>query len=190
MNALAIDTRTVIAAVETHKPVFDVDASLFAAALELAATRHAGQVDKIGHPYVWHVSRVAARVAAFPGAKISQVIIALLHDIIEDTDVTAEDLLEWGFPQFIVDGIELMTRRGGVPAEEYYAALAANPDVALVKLADIADNTDPDRAAVLDDATRDRLHRKYTKAVAAVGGPHAITDLEALATWLPRPVAA
>ena len=139
------------------------------AARELATAAHRGQVDKAGRDYIEHPRRVVAAVAAhaaperLPQAQAA----AWLHDVVEDTDVTAEQLRA-DFPPEVVDAVEALTRRPGQDPEDYYAGVKADPIARAVKNADLDDNTDPDRLALLDAATRERLLAKYAKARAAL----------------------
>lgn len=141
-------------------------------ARELASTAHARQVDKAGAPYIEHPRRVAARVAGdeLAGAQVRDelaVAVAWLHDVVEDTDVTAE-VLRAAFPEEVVAAVLALTRRAGEEPDVYYARVAANPLALRVKRADIADNTDPARTAALTTSTRERLAAKYAHAVAAL----------------------
>lgn len=99
----------------------------------LAAEAHAGQVDKIGVPYISHVRAVAAGLAPF-GDDLTMA--GLLHDIVEDTDWTAERLREAGIPAHVVDLVEAVTNVPGMPYEEKIARITANPHATLVKIAD------------------------------------------------------
>ena len=94
---------------------------------------------------------------------------ALLHDVVEDSDVTSEDLAERGIPANVIAAVELLTRRRNVPDGDYYEAIAKVPVALQVKLADLADNTDPARFRLLDEATQRKLTTKYTKAYRALG---------------------
>lgn len=125
----------------------------------IAREAHTGQLDKIGHPYIEHPERVAARVA---GDDVL-VAIAWLHDVVEDTSVTLTDL-EALFPREVIEGVDALTKRPGETRLEYYARVRSNPRARKVKDADIDDNTDPARTARLDPATRERLAVKYATA--------------------------
>lgn len=138
------------------------------AAFELALTAHAGQVDKAGAPYIGHVARVAARVPEGPDSDAARVV-ALLHDVVEDTDVTLAEV-EAQFGADIAQAVEALTRRKSEPGEAYYARVRNNPLALIVKRADIADNADPARLSLLPEETRDRLTRKYATARAALEG--------------------
>lgn len=138
----------------------DTDTDLVAAADRLASAAHEGQVDKAGHPYIDHPRRVAAKVAHLGD---DYRIVALLHDVVEDTPVTL-DVLAATFPGHIVDAVDAITHRAGMSRDDYYAQVAANPLAVQVKFADIADNTDPLRLAALPGTTQARLEAKYAHA--------------------------
>jgi len=132
----------------------------------IATIAHRGQVDKAGNPYIDHPRRVARLVEQHSENTIAA---AWLHDVLEDTDVTAEDLLAAGVHPEIVGNVELLTRRKDIRPDEYYADITQSYAAKRVKLADIADNTDLSRLALLDDATVVRLTRKYAKAKLLLG---------------------
>lgn len=142
-------------------------------AQEIAQRAHAQQVDKAGRPYIEHPARVAARLV---GDELGQAV-AWLHDVVEDTPVTPAQLLEQGFPSEVVDAVVAVTRVEGELPEAYYARVTANPLALSVKLADIADNSDPERLAALDEATSSRLTAKYDKARAALAAAASSTDV-------------
>lgn len=125
----------------------------------IARDAHVDQLDKSGHPYVDHPSRVAARVR---GDEILESI-AWLHDVVEDTDVQLSDL-EQRFPLEVTEAVDALTHRSGETRADYYARVRRNPLALQVKYADIDDNTDPVRTAQLDEATRTRLAAKYDAA--------------------------
>jgi (p)ppGpp synthase/HD superfamily hydrolase len=127
---------------------------------------HAGQVDKAGKPYIGHVRRVASYVDS---ANIDARVAALLHDVIEDTGLTASSLADRGIPPQAIAAIELLTRRKDQDPAIYYENVRNHPIAREVKLADLADNTDPDRMATLSEEDRARLTRKYTGAYQALG---------------------
>ena len=137
---------------------------LVTVARHLASQNHAGQVDKAGQPYIGHIERVADRVSHLEPEAVAA---AWLHDIIEDTTVTQEDLAAAGIPAPVIEAVVLLTKTGG-PLDDYYARIRQNPLALAVKLADIADNADPARQAQLAPEVRERLTRKYAKAVAAL----------------------
>ncbi|TWI04857.1 HD domain-containing protein [Luteimonas cucumeris] len=136
---------------------------LVSRAKELAYRAHAGQVDKAGRPYIEHVARVAAAVSDDPEAEA----VAWLHDVLEDCHGSGEDILD--FPARLVKPVIALTRWALETDEHYYPLVRAHPIALRVKLADIADNADESRLALLDDNTAERLRRKYAKARKALG---------------------
>ncbi|MEU5216967.1 HD domain-containing protein [Streptomyces sp. NPDC020807] len=127
----------------------------------LAARAHAGQIDKAGVPYVEHVRAVAAGLAPL-GEELAMA--GLLHDVIEDTDWTADRLRAAGIPDRVVTLVEAVTNRPGLSYEEKLRRIAEDPDATLVKIADNAHNSRPDRVAALTPEQRERLTAKYRTA--------------------------
>lgn len=125
----------------------------------IAEKAHAGQVDKAGCPYIEHVARVADRVEG--GVEKA---VAWLHDVLEDTILEAPDLRYKGMPEEVVQAVLALTHRPHEPRDVYYLRVKADRYALAVKLADIADNSDPARLAQLNDTTRERLTAKYAKA--------------------------
>ena len=137
---------------------------LVALAEQFATIWHAGQTDKLGDPYIEHPRRVAARLTT-PEQKI----VALLHDVLEDTGATRTDLLDAEFPADLVDAVVALTRQPGESEHGYLTRVCASPLAIIVKRADIADNRDPQRIARLPDpALRLRLAEKYDRARATL----------------------
>ncbi len=127
-------------------------------AKDLAHRAHAGQVDKAGRPYIEHVARVAAAVSDDPEAEA----VAWLHDVIEDAREYEGEVLD--FPDRVVLSVYCISR--GIRFQfAYYAGIRSDPLALRVKLADIADNADESRLALLDDKTANRLRRKYANAI-------------------------
>lgn len=133
-------------------------------AQSIATVAHEGQTDKNGAPYIEHPAAVASFVTTN-----EEKAVAWLHDVIEDTAITADDLLEMGFPQRIVDAVVLLTRTKEVSSEDYYLAIRKNPLARTVKLADIKHNTLPERVALLQKDVQKRLDKKYKKALVMLG---------------------
>ena len=131
---------------------------LYDLALKIAIKAHEGQKDKSGREYIMHPIRVAERCKS-PKAKI----VALLHDTIEDTEVTPASLKEQGFPDEIIDGILSVTKQEGETYEEFVRRAAKNPLGKEVKQADLEDNMDIRRLKEITDEDADRL-RKYLSA--------------------------
>lgn len=128
-------------------------------ALKLCFEAHKAQYDKSGMPYVFHPFHLAEQMATE-----ETTVVALLHDLVEDTDYTIADLTEMGFPKAITDAIQLMTHGEGVDYFAYVAAIKENPIAKAVKIADLTHNSDLSR---LDEVTEKALNRreKYQKAL-------------------------
>jgi (p)ppGpp synthase/HD superfamily hydrolase len=109
-------------------------------AIILASRAHRGQVDKAGKPYILHVLRVMLRQET----ETAQ-IVAVLHDVLEDTSVTMENLRAAGFSSEICEAVDALTRRPGEAYDAMISRVAANPLARVVKLADLEDNMDPRR---------------------------------------------
>jgi hypothetical protein len=112
-------------------------------ALQIAARAHEGQKDKEGLPYILHPLRVMMSVEG-EGAQI----VAVLHDVIEDTPVTADDLRAAGFSEGIVASVLCVTHRPGEPYADYVVRCKGNDTARRVKLADLEDNSRLDRTIV------------------------------------------
>ena len=128
-------------------------------AIKLCYEAHAGQVDKSGLPYVHHPLHLAEQMH-----DENTTIVALLHDVVEDTDYTIEDLEAMDFGPDVIKAIRLMTHDDSVPYMDYVREIAKNPIAREVKLADLAHNSDLTR---LDhEPTESDLIRleKYRKA--------------------------
>ena len=133
-------------------------------AMNLAYAAHHGQTDRSGVPYVFHPARVAA---GFDSEAESCV--AWLHDVIEDTDVTLQDIRLAGFGKPVCDALELLTHDKSVPYMDYVARVAQNPVARAVKLADLRDNMDASRMTSVSDKDRQRLE-KYREAYRLLAG--------------------
>ena len=132
---------------------------LFDRAMQIAIRAHMGQKDKAGRDYVMHPIRVAERCKD-PRAKI----VALLHDTIEDTPVTAEYLRGEGFPEEIILGVLSVTKRDDEEEYDDFVARAAENAIGReVKIADLEDNMDIRRLKEINDQDVERL-RKYLRA--------------------------
>lgn len=138
---------------------------LVARARDLAHRAHAGQVDKAGRPHIDHVARVAAAVSDDPEAEA----VAWLHDVLDDCQ-TFDPLQLHFLPERCDDAVTDLCRGSFTNSAYYYAAILRNPIALRVKLAEIADNSDEARLALLDENTAARLRRKYNKARRALTG--------------------
>ena len=128
-------------------------------AMKLCFEAHKDQTDKSGLPYVFHPFHVAKQMH-----DEKTTIVALLHDVVEDTSYTLQDLRAIGFNQEVLDAIALMTHDKNVPYMEYVAKIRENPIARAVKLADLRHNSDLTR---MDEITETELKRveKYKAAM-------------------------
>ncbi len=150
-------------------------------AIDLATFAHRKQFDKAGEPYINHPLRVLNSVQA-QGAQAYVQMAAVLHDVTEDTPFTAEMLTAFGVPEATVEIVKLVDRDfSGIKwyhepdvddpiskDEFYYQEIRKNPGALIVKKADIGDNTQPWRLEYLPPETRERLIKKYAKAMEAL----------------------
>ena len=132
---------------------------LYQKALDIATKAHSGQTDRGGHPYIGHPLHVAAHVDGK-----AEKIIALLHDVVEDTDVTIKDL-EQVFPKLITDAVNKLTHRKDKNYLEYIIALKENEYARRVKIADMKHNMDISRIPEPTDRDKERV-RTYAKYLA------------------------
>lgn len=133
-------------------------------ALLLAFGAHKDQLDKSGMPYIFHPFHLAEQMD-----DEYSVCVALLHDVVEDTEITLDDLKAQGFPEEVTRAVGRMTHPKGMPYLEYVAALKDDPLASKVKLADLRHNSDTSR---LDRVTENDLKRlaKYRKAMDILEG--------------------
>jgi (p)ppGpp synthase/HD superfamily hydrolase len=139
---------------EAAMPGADVrpDFLLVEQAFQLAADQHCGQRDKAGKPYIWHVIRVALHMDTE-----QEQIVALLHDVVEDSATTLGELQQM-FGTTITDAIDHLTRRAGESYPAYIERLKSNALARKVKLADLNDNMNQTR---LDEAGAVEMARMY-----------------------------
>jgi len=138
-------------------------------AILLAAQAHLGQKDKNGQPYILHPLRVMLRLES-----ARERIVGVLHDVIEDTPTTLDDLRARGYPEDLVSAIDHMTRREDETYEQFTERAASNPIARRVKLADLEDNLDVRRLATVTPQDAERFQRYLT----ARKHIHALIDAE------------
>ena len=128
-------------------------------ALKLCFDAHRDQLDKSGLPYVFHPFHLAEQMDSE-----NAVILALLHDVVEDSDYSHDDLRHMGFPELVLDALRLLTHDPDVPYMAYVAQIASNPLARQVKLADLRHTSDPTRLDIMDEWTIARQN-KYLQAI-------------------------
>jgi len=133
-------------------------------AIALAALAHHGQVDKASAPYILHPLRLLLRMETE-----AERIVAVLHDVVEDTPYTLDALRRLGFPEAVVEAVDALTRREGESYEAFVARAAGNPLARRVKIADLEDNLDLSRIAAPTEKDYRRLER-YRRALERLTG--------------------
>ena len=128
-------------------------------AISIAVEKHAGQVDKAGWPYILHPLRVM-----FQMDTAAEMITAVLHDVVEDTPVTPNDLEQKGFNNEVIAAIDSVTNRPGETYDDFIERAASNPIGRKVKMADLRDNLDISRIAEPTQKDYERL-KKYKRAL-------------------------
>lgn len=128
-------------------------------AIVIAAKAHEGQVDKAGVPYILHPLRVMFRVTT-----TEERIAAVLHDVVEDTDITIDTLRSEGFAEVVLSAIESLTKRPGEAYEAFVTRAAADPIGRTVKFADLEENSDLSRISKPTAKDYERVE-KYRRAM-------------------------
>ena len=128
-------------------------------ALLIATKGHLGQTDRFDKPYIYHPLRIMMKMETE-----EEQIVAILHDIIEDTDMTLKDLEKEGFSSEVITAIDLLTRypEEGQTYEEYVKRMKGNYLAMKVKLGDLEDNMNPNRFPKINENAIKRM-KKYTK---------------------------
>lgn len=128
-------------------------------AIALATKAHEGQIDKAGKPYLDHPLFVMENVNS-----LEEKIVAVLHDAVEDSELTFEQLKSAGFPEVIVKAIEAITKIEGEAYATYLERVIANPIALRVKIADVTHNLDLRRISNPTEADFQRI-AKYKKVL-------------------------
>ena len=129
-------------------------------ALKLCFEAHKNQIDKSDMPYVFHPFHLAEQMKTE-----ETTVVALLHDVVEDTDYTLEDLSNMGFDKPIIDALALLTHDPEIEYMDYVKAIKSNPIAKAVKLADLRHNSDLTRLDIVTEKALER-QQKYLKAIA------------------------
>ena len=133
-------------------------------AIGIAAVAHAGQVDKAGAPYILHPLRLMLDMES-----IDERVVAVLHDVVEDTDWTLDRLRAEGFSDAVLAAVESVTKRPNETYEEFVLRAGRNPIGRRVKLADLKDNSDLTRVARPTEKDHARI-KEYRRAIALLQG--------------------
>jgi len=125
-------------------------------AIAIAAQAHQEQRDKAGAPYILHPLRMMLRMSSE-----TEMMAAILHDVVEDTAWTLEQLRQAGFAEEVVQAVECLTHRDHETYEEFITRVRTNPIATKVKLADLEDNMDMRRLSVVTAQDVQRLHKYH-----------------------------
>jgi (p)ppGpp synthase/HD superfamily hydrolase len=136
--------------------------SILNSAIVLACKAHAGQVDKAGKPYILHPLRLMLN---FDDEEAQ--VVSVLHDVVEDSDVTLDDLSVLGVSESVVEAIDCLTKRKGEAYEDFISRIRVNALARRVKIADIKDNLDLTRMASITEKDVQRA-AKYHRALAVL----------------------
>jgi GTP diphosphokinase / guanosine-3',5'-bis(diphosphate) 3'-diphosphatase len=128
-------------------------------AIQLAWEYHEGQVDKGGNPYILHPLAVMNRVNT-----VDEKVVAVLHDILEDTDMNEKELLIH-FPRHIVEAVHVITRRPEGTYREFILRVRKNPLARAVKIADMEENMDLSRIPNPTKEDYERVEKRYKKFI-------------------------
>ena len=127
-------------------------------AIRIAVEAHRGQKDRAGAPYVLHPLRMMFRMQTE-----AERMAAVLHDVVEDTPWTLDDLRGRGFPEDVVEAVDHLTKREGESYEDFVRRAGAHPVARRVKIADLEDNMDVRRTGTVSERDVERLTR-YVRA--------------------------
>ena len=133
--------------------------SMFDLALSITKKAHKGQYDKAGVDYIEHPLFVASLVDTQ-----EEKAVALLHDVLEDSPYTAEELILAGLPETVVSAVQILTKKKGQDYQQYLELVKSSPIARRVKLADLKHNSDLSRLATITEKDLERLE-KYKKAI-------------------------
>jgi len=125
-------------------------------AIEIAAAAHRGDVDKAGQPYILHPLKLMLQFD-----DLDAMIVAVLHDTVEDSSLTLGDLKQEGFSEAVVTAVDALTSREGESYQEFISRLSPNPLARRVKLADLEHNMDVRRIGSLTPEDLDRIERYH-----------------------------
>lgn len=131
-------------------------------AMQVAFMAHCNQLDKAGSPYIYHITAVADKMT-----DEFTTCVALLHDVLEDTDILSDDLKELNIPDDVIACVVRLTRRHGETYFDYIERLFEDPNACVVKIADLRHNSDLTRLPEITEKDRQRV-KKYERALSAL----------------------
>jgi (p)ppGpp synthase/HD superfamily hydrolase len=157
----ARQVQAVVRGYNRNKRVEGVNNMNLSKAIKIAAIAHDGQTDKGGSPYILHPLRVMLNLGEDESEAIQ--ICAVLHDVIEDTSITLDDLKQEGFSEEVLTALECLTKRENENYDDFISRVLTNKTACMVKMGDLADNMKLTRIPNPTDKDRKRIE-KYRKA--------------------------
>lgn len=140
-------------------------------AMEIAYNAHQGQKDKSGMPYIYHPARVAEGFT-----NEAEACVAWLHDVVEDSGTTIDDLRLEGFGEVVCTAVKVLTHKKNTPYKDYIQAISRNQIAKAVKMADLRDNMDTTRVLGEFDEGFERRMAKYHRAYRYLSGDETAFD--------------
>jgi len=128
-------------------------------AIEIASKAHAGQIDKAGEPYILHPLRLMSKFNS-----TEEMIVAVLHDVVEDSEVTLQDLKGYGFSEDVITAIDCFSKRKSESYKDFIARISSSNLARNIKIEDIKDNLDVTRLGCLSEKDLARI-KKYHEAL-------------------------
>ncbi len=128
-------------------------------AISVAIKAHSGQIDKAGQPYILHPLRLMLKFET-----TEEKIVAVLHDVVEDSDFTFDKLRDIGFPSFIIEALDCLTKRENEAYQTFISRLSKNELARKIKIEDIKDNLDLTRLTQVNEKDFLRI-KKYSEAL-------------------------
>lgn len=126
-------------------------------AIEIANKAHSKQFDKAGQPYILHPLRLMSQFQ-----QTDEMVVAVLHDVIEDSDVSLDDLTSNGFSRAVVEAIDCLSHRKGERYEEYIKRISTNILARKIKIEDLKDNMDLTRLDSVSDKDLARIEKYHS----------------------------
>jgi len=126
-------------------------------AITLSAEAHSGQVDKAGQPYILHPLRLMLKFQ-----QTDEMVVAVLHDVVEDSNISLDDLIGYGFSVPVVEAIDCLSRRDGESYEKFIKRIAVNDLARKIKIEDLKDNMDLTRLHLVSDKDLARIEKYHS----------------------------
>ena len=134
-------------------------------AISIAVKAHAGQVDKAGQPYILHPLRLMLKFNS-----TDAMIVAVLHDVVEDSSIMIQELEGFGFSDVVVDAVASLTRKRGESYEDFVLRASKNELARMVKIEDVKDNLNLTRLSTITDKDLVRIQKYHSALMVLMRG--------------------